>query len=208
MLRGIDTADCAYDFASDSGSPKGRELAANPRAALTWYWPAHGRQIRMSGPVAVLGQEDTRRDFLGRGERARVAAFTGLMSAPLAGPEEYARRQREARAPGGRRPLPGARRAHRLPAAGRAGGVLPGRPGPVPPAAAVRAGGVGARVGADAAVAVRALGFADAGTGGRRWGCAWAPVGRWLGAGGMTAVNGMTVLSAAGIMSLMTAAER
>ena len=97
LLRGIDTADCAYDFASDAGSAKGRELADNPRAALTWYWPAHGRQIRMSGPVAVLGVDDTRRDFLGRGERARVAAFTGLTSAPLAGPEEYARRQREAR---------------------------------------------------------------------------------------------------------------
>lgn len=98
MLRGIDTARCAYDFASDSGSPKGRDLAVNPRAALTWYWPAHGRQIRMTGPVTVLGPADTARDFLGRGERARVAGFTGSMSAPLAGPEEYAREEAAARA--------------------------------------------------------------------------------------------------------------
>jgi pyridoxamine 5'-phosphate oxidase len=97
MLRGIDTAGCAYDFASDSGSRKGRELAANPRAALTWYWPAHGRQIRMAGPVAVLDGAAIRRDFLGRSEGSRVAGFTGRMSAPLAGPGEYAREQRAAR---------------------------------------------------------------------------------------------------------------
>ena len=97
ILRGIDTARCAYDFAGDSGSRKGRDLAANPRASLTWYWPAHGRQIRMTGPVTVLGGEAARRDFLGRSEHARVAGFTGLTSAPLAGPEEYAHHQRAAR---------------------------------------------------------------------------------------------------------------
>lgn len=97
LLRGIDTADCAYDFATDSRSPKGRDLADNPRAALTWYWPAHGRQIRMTGPVTVLGEEATRRDYLGRGETARAAGFAGLTSAPLSGPEEYDRALRAAR---------------------------------------------------------------------------------------------------------------
>jgi pyridoxamine 5'-phosphate oxidase len=91
MLRGIDTADCAFRFTSDSRSPKGHDLAANPQAALTWYWPAHGRQIRIAGPVDVLGEEATRRDFLGRGETSRAAAFTGVMSGPLSGPEEYER---------------------------------------------------------------------------------------------------------------------
>ncbi|WP_405578176.1 pyridoxal 5'-phosphate synthase [Streptomyces sp. NBC_01190] len=89
VLRGLDTADCAFRFASDSRSPKGHDLAANPRAALTWYWPTHGRQIRMAGPVTVLGEEATRQDFTGRGKTARAAGFTGVMSAPLTGPEEY-----------------------------------------------------------------------------------------------------------------------
>jgi pyridoxamine 5'-phosphate oxidase len=97
MLRGIDSAGCGYDFATDSRSPKGHDLAANPRAALTWYWPAHGRQIRMTGPVAVLGEEATRRDYLGRGETARAAGFTGTTSAPLSSPEEYDRALRAAR---------------------------------------------------------------------------------------------------------------
>lgn len=97
MLRGVDTADCACLFASDAESPKGRDLAANPRAALTWYWPAHGRQIRMTGPVDALGEDAARRDYLGRSEASRAAGFTGRTSRPLGGAGEYERARRAAR---------------------------------------------------------------------------------------------------------------
>ncbi|WP_103891158.1 pyridoxine/pyridoxamine 5'-phosphate oxidase [Actinacidiphila yanglinensis] len=97
ILRGIDTAGCAYDFAADSRSSKGRDLAANPRAALTWYWPALGRQIRMAGRVDVLDRDAAARDFLGRGARARAAAFAGTTSTPLSGPGEYDEALRAAR---------------------------------------------------------------------------------------------------------------
>jgi pyridoxamine 5'-phosphate oxidase len=96
MLRGIDSADCAVRFAGDRLSGKGRDISARPAAALTWYWPAHGRQIRMTGPVDLLGAEATRRDFLGRSPHSRAAAFTGTVSAPLGGPEEYERERRAA----------------------------------------------------------------------------------------------------------------
>jgi pyridoxamine 5'-phosphate oxidase len=96
MLRGIDTQDCGYVFASDSRSRKGRDLAANPRAALTFYWPAHGRQVRLTGPVTVLGPQITRQDFLGRSPASRAAGFTGRQSAPLSGPQEYERARRAA----------------------------------------------------------------------------------------------------------------
>jgi pyridoxamine 5'-phosphate oxidase len=98
MLRGIDTDACAVDFASDAGSRKGRDLAANPRAALTWYWPAHGRQIRLSGPVDVLDEETARQDFLGRSPASRAAGFTGRMSGPLTGAMEYERARAAAEA--------------------------------------------------------------------------------------------------------------
>ncbi|WP_333767906.1 pyridoxine/pyridoxamine 5'-phosphate oxidase [Streptomyces sp. IBSBF 2435] len=98
LLRGLDSADCGFVFAGDSGSGKGQDLAARPVAALTWYWPAHGRQIRMAGPVDVLGEEATRRDYLGRSPAARIAGFTGRTSAPLDGPGEYEREHRAAEA--------------------------------------------------------------------------------------------------------------
>jgi pyridoxamine 5'-phosphate oxidase len=98
MLRGVDSADCAFVFSGDRGSGKGQDLAARPAAALTWYWPAHGRQIRIAGPVDVLGAETTRQDFLGRSPASRAAGFAGRISTPLAGAEEYERERRAAEA--------------------------------------------------------------------------------------------------------------
>lgn len=98
MLRGVDSADCSVLFASDAGSRKGRDLAERPVAALTWYWPAHGRQIRMAGPVSLADERATRQDFLGRSPASRAAGFTGRMSEPLADAGQYARARAEAEA--------------------------------------------------------------------------------------------------------------
>jgi pyridoxamine 5'-phosphate oxidase len=91
MLRGFDPDGCVFFFASDAASRKGRELAVNPYAALSWYWPGHGRQIRATGRVETLDRDAARADFLGRSEASRVAGFTGLMSAPLDGPADWER---------------------------------------------------------------------------------------------------------------------
>lgn len=98
MLRGVDSSDCAFVFAGDSGSGKGRDLAARPVAALTWYWPEHGRQIRMAGPVDVLGVQATRQDFLGRSAASRAAGLTARTSTPMSEEAEYERELRAARA--------------------------------------------------------------------------------------------------------------
>jgi pyridoxamine 5'-phosphate oxidase len=91
ILRGLECEgdECAFRFATDARSRKGVDLAARPYAALNWYWPAQGRQIRAAGPVEVLGGQAAREDFLGRGEASRVAGFAGPMSAALPGPEAY-----------------------------------------------------------------------------------------------------------------------
>ncbi len=99
ILRGVELAgsDCAFRFASDAASRKGTDLAARPYAALNWYWPEQGRQIRARGPVGTLGERQTREDFLGRGEPSRQAGFTGRMSAPLSGRDAYERERAKAR---------------------------------------------------------------------------------------------------------------
>jgi pyridoxamine 5'-phosphate oxidase len=107
VLRGVDDTGgaCGFRFASDAGSRKGAELAARPYAALTWYWPAQGRQVRAAGPVEALDRATADADFRSRSEASRIAALTGAMSAPLTGPEAYesareAARDRLAAAPG------------------------------------------------------------------------------------------------------------
>jgi hypothetical protein len=73
-------------FASDAASVKGRDLAANPRAAASFYWPQQGRQIRISGAAASAGSEASAADFLARPPASRAAALIGRQSEPLDDP--------------------------------------------------------------------------------------------------------------------------
>ncbi|MEV7725311.1 pyridoxamine 5'-phosphate oxidase family protein [Streptomyces sp. NPDC087917] len=50
ILKGVDAS--GRQFAGHAFSPKGGRLACHPRAALTSYWPEHGRQVRVRGPVS------------------------------------------------------------------------------------------------------------------------------------------------------------
>lgn len=52
-------------FASSPRSRKGRELAGNPHVAITSYWPAVGRQVRIRGR-ARPDRERGRSDLLDR----------------------------------------------------------------------------------------------------------------------------------------------
>jgi pyridoxamine 5'-phosphate oxidase len=80
-----DLVDGLWCFASGSGSRKGKELANNPFAALTFYWPLMGRQIRVRGPVET---SDGSTDFLARSPEARATALLGNQSEPLGSQEK------------------------------------------------------------------------------------------------------------------------
>jgi pyridoxamine 5'-phosphate oxidase len=69
ILRAVDTT--GWWFASTAAGPKGAQLAAAPWAALTWYWPEQGRQIRARGPVRAV---DGASDFLARSPTGRAEA--------------------------------------------------------------------------------------------------------------------------------------
>lgn len=64
ILKDID--DGGWHFATSRTSRKGRELAANPRAALNFYWPEQGRQVRVAGTVAELSAEASAADWAAR----------------------------------------------------------------------------------------------------------------------------------------------
>ena len=51
-----------FVFYTGAASRKGRDLAANPRAALCFYWPATKRQVRIEGRVepTMLDQKEAR----------------------------------------------------------------------------------------------------------------------------------------------------
>ncbi|MFG2721095.1 pyridoxal 5'-phosphate synthase [Streptomyces sp. NPDC048416] len=78
-----DADEQGWHFASHSTSTKGRQLAAHPAAALGFYWPAVGRQVRLRGLVTPAGQDASQADLHARSTGALAAALVGRMSEVL-----------------------------------------------------------------------------------------------------------------------------
>ncbi|GAT82561.1 oxidase [Streptomyces sp. F-3] len=89
MLHGADAE--GWSFATHAGSRKGRQLAARPHAALAFYWPVQGRQVRIRGPVTTAAPEEAQADLHARSTGALAAALTGHQSEVLTGLDELAR---------------------------------------------------------------------------------------------------------------------
>jgi pyridoxamine 5'-phosphate oxidase len=73
LHKGID--DDGVRFFTNYESRKGRDLAANPRAALALYWHPLYRQVRMEGPVERLPAEDSDAYFASRAHGSRIGAW-------------------------------------------------------------------------------------------------------------------------------------
>jgi pyridoxamine 5'-phosphate oxidase len=93
-----DVTDDGLWFASLDSSPKGRDLAANPQAALALYWREQGRQIRVTGTIEKGPREVSEKDFLARKPAARAAAIAGPESEVLSSQEKFLERVEEAKA--------------------------------------------------------------------------------------------------------------
>ncbi|GAA3737430.1 pyridoxal 5'-phosphate synthase [Streptomyces tremellae] len=93
ILKMVD-AD-GWQFAVHAESPKGRDLAGHPGAALTFYWPPLARQVRVRGPVAARPARQAAADFLARSPQARAEALLGAQSRPLGNLAERDRRAAE-----------------------------------------------------------------------------------------------------------------
>src|SRR5437016_3015360 len=57
LLKGLD--ERGFAFFTNYESRKGRELAANPWAALVFYWSELERQVRVEGPVERVPDEES-----------------------------------------------------------------------------------------------------------------------------------------------------
>ena len=68
-------------------SRKGRQLAANPRAAAVIHWDALHRQVRVEGPVVKAPAAASDAYFASRPWQSRVGAWASEQSAPVASRE-------------------------------------------------------------------------------------------------------------------------
>ena len=65
---------------------KGQDLRANPRAALTFYWPAIFRQVNITGHVELTGDDESDTLWDARGLPGQVASTVSRQGTKL---EEY-----------------------------------------------------------------------------------------------------------------------
>jgi len=86
LLRGHDPR--GFSFFSNRESRKGRELHANPRAALAIHWAEQSRQVRAEGYVERLSDEESLAYFRTRPRGSRLAAWASPQSRPLGSREE------------------------------------------------------------------------------------------------------------------------
>jgi pyridoxamine 5'-phosphate oxidase len=104
LLKGFD--ERGFVFYTNYASRKGRELAANPRAALVFHWQPLARQVRVEGPVERVDPEESAAYFATRPRGAQLGAWASRQSAVLAGRDQLlARYQRLAEEHAGR-PVP------------------------------------------------------------------------------------------------------
>jgi pyridoxamine 5'-phosphate oxidase len=77
-----------YWFYTNYNSRKGQDLAANPYACLTFYWPALQRQIRIEGKVEKAKKEHSDNYFNSRPYNSKVSAWASNQSGKLVSREE------------------------------------------------------------------------------------------------------------------------
>jgi pyridoxamine 5'-phosphate oxidase len=92
LLKGSD--DRGLVFYSHHTSRKGRELDANPQAALLFHWPPLGRQVRVEGRVEHVPGEESDEYFATRARDAQLGALASRQSEPLGSRAELEQRLR------------------------------------------------------------------------------------------------------------------
>src|SRR5205814_1592585 len=78
LLREFD--DSGFVFYTDYSGRKGRELVENPQAALVFYWPRAGRQVRVEGRVSKVSSKESDIYFSSRARDSQLSAWASQQS--------------------------------------------------------------------------------------------------------------------------------
>jgi pyridoxamine 5'-phosphate oxidase len=81
LLKGVDHA--GFTFFTNYESAKGQDLAANPRAALVFFWYRLHRQVRIEGEVGRVSRQESDEYFRTRPYGAKLSAAASAQSRPV-----------------------------------------------------------------------------------------------------------------------------
>ena len=81
LLKGVD--ERGFVFYTNVESRKGGELAANPRAALCFYWKSLARQVRVEGAIEPVTAAESDAYFASRARASQIGAWASDQSRGL-----------------------------------------------------------------------------------------------------------------------------
>jgi pyridoxamine 5'-phosphate oxidase len=81
LMKDHDAA--GFVFYSHIASQKGRELTANPKAALLFHWKSLRRQVRIRGAVSPVSEAEADAYFATRPKQAQIGAWASKQSQAL-----------------------------------------------------------------------------------------------------------------------------
>ena len=92
LLKGLD--ERGFVFYTNFESSKGRQLAANPQAALLFHWKMirEGVQVKIEGSVEPVTAAEADAYFISRPRPSQIGAWASLQSQTLPSREEFERR--------------------------------------------------------------------------------------------------------------------
>jgi pyridoxamine 5'-phosphate oxidase len=93
LLKAVD--ERGFCFYTNYQSRKSRELAANPRAALTFFWPGLERQVNICGAVSRNSREESASYYHSRPLGGRLGAWASTQSAVIPNREYLEKRLEE-----------------------------------------------------------------------------------------------------------------
>lgn len=82
LCKGV--TDDGVQFFTNLESRKGKALAADPRAAATFWWPTLERTVRLVGTTRLLPREEVDAYFASRPRGSRIGAWASEQSRPVA----------------------------------------------------------------------------------------------------------------------------
>lgn len=86
LLKHFD--ETGFVFFSNFESRKGQEIAANPKAALTFFWDPLEKQVRIEGLVQKTNLTESAAYFASRPRSSQIGAWASAQSRELASREE------------------------------------------------------------------------------------------------------------------------
>jgi len=93
LLKGL--SDRGFVFYTNFNSKKGNDLKNNPNASMCFHWKSLRRQVRITGKVAVVENEEADKYFSSRKYGSKISAWASSQSEQMKNRDEFLNKIKE-----------------------------------------------------------------------------------------------------------------